>query len=472
MGATDREVRCYETSGGTLSNTGTDTYNVALMRISDLVTAHAERADTLPPNYPYLVNLSSSNRILSCGYILGDCISNGWQTCVASLSEDTNAHAGDCSRYSLKVCCNASLSDTVGPVCDSIWISPSPRVPWSDRNFDVLWSCTDPSGISRYNLEYNVTHIDGSPDIPWAFLYSGSLASYAFAPAANNHTYYFRVNATDNYGNTGSYSAAASTTFDNENPNITYTINDDTVNKWVTVASFAWDNVSGIFNHTINCTVTNPPLGQPSYVFVQCSQAAPFGGISNQIDGGAEPCWANISYVEGTEINCGVDAEDRAGNKYQIPHGTIYYTPLTEHPLMVFVEHNVLISIGETYHTRVHVRNLNSSSDVINISLGGTYPAGLVRFLNSSIITYMSPDRRNITVLLNSYEQRIIYVEIVSTNNGQYDMRAFARSENFGVDSDVMKILIAFPASFTGMELLSAAMLVIASALFYWKTRK
>jgi len=475
IGTSEREVRCYEDAGGTLSNTGTEAYNAVVIRITELLAAHSQRGDTPPPNYPYPVNLSSDNRILSCGYILGDCLSNGWQTCVASLSEDTNAHVGDCSRYGLKVCCNASLSDTTGPVCTNIEIYPPSSVPWTNKNFDVLWSCTDPSGISTYNLEYNVTHTNGSPDTPWTLLYSGSLTQYiAFAPAptANNHTYYFHVNATDNEGNKGGYSANVSTTFDNEAPNISYVLNDDTVNKRITLASSAWDNVSGIFNHTITCIVTNPPLGQPSSVFVQCRQANPFGGISNQIESGTEPCWTNISYEEGTEINCGIDAKDWAGNTYQIPPGTIYYTSVIDNPLIVFVEHNILISIGETYHARAYVRNLKPVPDNINISLGGTYPSSLIKFLNSSIITYMSPDRRNVSVSLHPYEQRILYIEIVSTDDDKYDMTAFARSENFGIDSDMMTILIVFPAAFTGIELLSAVMLVIASALLYWKIRE
>jgi hypothetical protein len=457
-----REVWCNDTGlmlGG----------NTPIIRISDLTDAHAQVVNYPPPNYQYTINLTYSvPGIIQCYYNAANC--DNFDTCVVSMEDVTNSHVGNCSStlYASRLCCNTTLTDTTGPVCDNIWISPSSRVPWTNQNFDVLWSCTDPSGILRYNLEYNVTRTDGSPDTPWALLYSGLLASYPFTPAANNHTYFFRVNATDTLGNTGSYSAAAaSTTFDNEMPVIVPSLNDDGAGN-VSLSSVAWDNVSGILYHNISCTVTNPS----ATLFVQCESAAPFGGISDNLAGGVGSCQTpNVSYNTNTQMDCDITAQDRAGN-VNVVHVTFVANP--DHPLAEFTEGNIIITIGETYHSRVRVKNFNESQDKINVSLSGIYPKGLVRFLNSSPITWISPDGRNITVLLNPFEQRFVYLEIVSTDEGTYpggvEIHATSTLNADLTDYDRMNIIIGYPAAFPGLELLSITMLVALSVIAYRKT--
>ncbi len=421
------EVRCWDTLGTSLDTTNSNTYYETLLRVSEPTNAHVQ--ENTYSNYPLPIYLSSNYFPVQCDY-LPDCSS--YNTCVVSISEETNAHVSDCAAYSTKLCCS-------------------------------LIAVTIP--ISNYSVQYKASWSDGSLIRDWNdWLYQTTSLSDMFGSSSpiqvqNNQTYFFRVNASDLVGNTGSYSEEVNTTVDTELPNIPYPpLNDDKANKRVTIDSAAWDNVSGIFNHTINCTVINPP----SIVFVQCPQAAQFGGISS--------CQTpQISYSDETEISCEIRAQDRAGNIYS---RNIFFTSAPNNLIMKLHEHNIFISIGESYHVRIELRNIKSIPDMINISLQGTYPPGLARFLQSSPIIWMSSDQRNVTALLNPYEQKTIYVEIISTDQGDYTLDLQAGSQTYPIRSnDSLSIMIGFPAAFPGIEIASILILFVLSGLFYWKIR-
>ena len=342
---------------------------------------------------------------------------------------------------------------------------------WTNQlSFSVSWSGSDPppgSGISGYNIQYKVAWTSGSLVRDWTDWLNPTVpGSQAFGPSSpatvqNNQTYSFRARATDNAGNTGSYSAAAaSTTFDSELPQIIYNVNDDKENKVFSITSAASDNISGIFNHTINCIVANPPPGQAPIVFVQCPPGTPFGGVSScQTTPG-------ISYEEDTEVNCVIMAEDRAGNIYST---SIFFSGSEQ--IVKLSEHTIFISMGETHHGRVYVRNIKSYADNFSITITGMYPSGFARFLDSSSIIWMSLDKRNITVSLKPYEQKTLYLEITSTDVGEYTLEVSGASQKnpllTGVDG--MNIIIGFPAAFPGIEVLSITAILLISGLAYFR---
>jgi len=442
-----REVWCRDTDGWVLDSSGTGAYNATIIRVTMLQGGHAERGDF--SNYPFMLNLSSNDVRFSCAY-LADC--GAYDTCVVSLNDETNAHTGNCSQYDLKACC--SSIDITLPVCE---MDPLPE--WVKGPFEVSWNCTDPAGIDAYNVQRKVTWSSGLLVSDWApWLSDVGYTSAEFTPAANNQTYYFRVNATDKNGNIGYWSAPASTTFDNESPVIASSGSNDGVSHKFTVHSAAWDNVSGISKHTINCTITNPEGSKN----VDCPEADRFGGISSC---STEP----IGYNEHTVITCALKAKDRAGNEKT---REIYFSPGTEHPLAEFLEHAVFISMGDIHHARIYVRNLNSSWDEVTVSLEGTYPDGLAKFVDSPLATRTS-DGKNVTVPLDAYEQKTLYVGITSTDAGDYTLGLMAKSKNFPLtDSDEMKITVGFSTAFPGIGAASILMLVALSAFAYWKIRK
>jgi hypothetical protein len=142
-----------------------------------------------------------------------------------------------------------------------------------------------------------------------------------------------------------------------------------------------------------------------------------------------------------------------------------------DHPLANFLEQKIFMTVGTTYHLVIHVRNIKPVPDTINISLHGEYPEGLAKFLNSSSIKGVSGDARNISVYLNPYEIRNAYIEIISTDVGEYSLGLLAESvaEPSLEDSDETSITIGFPASFPGMETFSIAALLLMSGILYWK---
>lgn len=75
-----------------------------VLKLSSSSNAHAETASNT--NYNTNICLEPSSKV-SCGVIeTGNCEDNGYETCLISLSSDTNAHVADCdSGYSKKICC-------------------------------------------------------------------------------------------------------------------------------------------------------------------------------------------------------------------------------------------------------------------------------------------------------------------------------------------------------------------------------
>ena len=72
-----------------------------VLKLSDITNAHVE--DPSLTNYANEAGLDNAD----CDVITsGTCADAGHDTCVVSFSEPTNAHAGDCSAYSNKVCCS------------------------------------------------------------------------------------------------------------------------------------------------------------------------------------------------------------------------------------------------------------------------------------------------------------------------------------------------------------------------------
>jgi len=99
------KVCCKEVSGNALDNNCSGTNNKTILHLSDVTNAHAEIATQSDYSYNVCLNNAVGFYSISCNY-LSDCL--GYDTCVASISGDTNAHVGDCftDPYSTKVCCS------------------------------------------------------------------------------------------------------------------------------------------------------------------------------------------------------------------------------------------------------------------------------------------------------------------------------------------------------------------------------
>ncbi|MBP6926443.1 MAG: hypothetical protein KBB70_01970 [Candidatus Pacebacteria bacterium] len=96
-------VCCSGVTG--LGNTCSGTYDTVL-KLSD--TKNAQVQKNTESGYAENACISVSSGSVSVGYQSGNC--NGYDTTVASISGDTNAHVGNGSAYTTKVCASASAA--------------------------------------------------------------------------------------------------------------------------------------------------------------------------------------------------------------------------------------------------------------------------------------------------------------------------------------------------------------------------
>lgn len=94
-----------------ITNSTTNSSGTVFLHLSDSTNAMAEKSNQ--SNFNINVSISTpwpSTYNLSCDYNT-TCATN--QACLVSISDDTNAHIGDCSAFSTKICC--SLVSLPGP---------------------------------------------------------------------------------------------------------------------------------------------------------------------------------------------------------------------------------------------------------------------------------------------------------------------------------------------------------------------
>lgn len=109
--------------------TGCTGTGATLLKLSGNSNAHAEQNNESNYNVNACINTTISG--VSVGY---DTSCSSYDTCVASISGSINAHVGNCTAYSTKVCATASIN----PV-EISFVSPTePNRMMSDRNYTYV----------------------------------------------------------------------------------------------------------------------------------------------------------------------------------------------------------------------------------------------------------------------------------------------------------------------------------------------
>ncbi len=109
---------CCQVQGitiGNLCDAGTQ-----VIRLSADTNAHAEKAEYIPATYSKNICISAqANALLSCISTTQDCQSIGYDTCLATISGDTNAHVADCvtDPYPIKICCKSECTSLIETNC-------------------------------------------------------------------------------------------------------------------------------------------------------------------------------------------------------------------------------------------------------------------------------------------------------------------------------------------------------------------
>jgi len=92
-------------TGAGISNDCSASHKAVALKLSSITNAHVEKNTFSNYSSSNDVCLSSSSQNVTCNYA-ADCSSlGGGYVCLASISGNTDAHVGDCTTYSTKVCC-------------------------------------------------------------------------------------------------------------------------------------------------------------------------------------------------------------------------------------------------------------------------------------------------------------------------------------------------------------------------------
>jgi len=98
----DNKVFCSSSIEGLLSNDCVG--GKSILNLSGDTNAHVEEG--VLSNYTKKACLLAQNRNISCDYS-SSCLED--QACIASISDTTNAHVGNCNAFSTKVCCKMTV---------------------------------------------------------------------------------------------------------------------------------------------------------------------------------------------------------------------------------------------------------------------------------------------------------------------------------------------------------------------------
>jgi len=127
---------CCNDTGGLDVGISCSGYYETLLHLSDQTNAHAELNNE--SNYNFNVCISSTDSFFNCSY---ESRCSGYDTCVASVSGSTNAHVGNCTDYSLKICCNITESNTAPTIIANV---TSPTNVYTNTDWKLNLTITDP----------------------------------------------------------------------------------------------------------------------------------------------------------------------------------------------------------------------------------------------------------------------------------------------------------------------------------------
>lgn len=291
----------------------------------------------------------------------------------------------------------------------------------------------------------------------------------------DGETYSFRVRALDNVNRLGAWSPEDHTTPDTVRPELTLAVVDQDGNnildggvishedvKSVTIASSALDSISGIMdNYIYYCRVY---AGVEDCWTEHCGPALP-GGVSS--------CSVGLDYGENMVIKFRAVAEDYAGNHNASP-GMNRYFFVTEHALVNFVAHRLEMIIGDGAFMKVQVRNMQDSFDNITVNVSGYEFAG---FADTGDIG-LGSEKRSAWVGLNPYEERELFVKVLSSSIGQHFIYLNATSTltdkgdpctgpDCVTDSDMAFITMGYLPEFPGLNIWGVLLLVAISLIVY-----
>ncbi|MBU3941764.1 MAG: hypothetical protein KKF74_02525, partial [Nanoarchaeota archaeon] len=146
------KICCNDTAGLNIG-TGCSGEYFTLLHLSNQTNAHAELNNE--SNYNFNVCISSSDGLLNCSY---ESSCSGYDTCIASVSNSTNAHVGNCTDYSTKICCNITAANTAPTITAN---ATSPTNVYTNTDFMLNLTVTDPD-VGDTITAYTQFYVNGT----------------------------------------------------------------------------------------------------------------------------------------------------------------------------------------------------------------------------------------------------------------------------------------------------------------------
>jgi len=157
----DHKICCNDTTGLNIGTSCTGEY-YTLLHLSNQTNAHVELNNESSYN-EFSVCISSSDGLLNCSYE-SDCDNS--DACLASVSGSTNAHVGNCTDYTTKICCNITAANTPPTIIANV---TKPDNVYTNTDWMLNLTVTDPD-VGDTLTAYTQFYVNNS-----AF---GSIVSY------------------------------------------------------------------------------------------------------------------------------------------------------------------------------------------------------------------------------------------------------------------------------------------------------
>ena len=150
------EICCNDTTGLNVGTSCSGEYFI-LLHLSNQTNAHAELNNE--SNYNFNVCISSSGGLLNCSY---ESSCDNYDTCIASVSNSTNAHVGNCTDYSTKICCNITAANTAPTITANV---TSPTNVYTNTDWMLNLTVTDPDAGDTLTA-YTQFYVNGTASGP------------------------------------------------------------------------------------------------------------------------------------------------------------------------------------------------------------------------------------------------------------------------------------------------------------------
>jgi len=131
----DYKICCNDNTGLNIGTNCSGEY-FTLLHLSNQTNAHVELNNE--SHYNFNVCISSTDGLFNCSY-KSSC--SNYDTCIASVSGSTNAHVGNCTDYTTKICCNTTAANTVPTIIAN---ATSPTNVYTNTDFMLNLTVTDP----------------------------------------------------------------------------------------------------------------------------------------------------------------------------------------------------------------------------------------------------------------------------------------------------------------------------------------